>query len=70
MTLPLLTFLDTFDFLDRRNMLVLGGLAIIVFLATSVRKPTNRCPSCREVNRDHANYCAQCGTRLKGNATE
>jgi len=38
--------------------------AIIAFLATSTRRSSKRCPRCREINREHARYCAQCGAEL------
>ncbi len=40
-------------------------VAIIVFLATSTRRSAHRCPRCKEINREAAIYCAQCGTRLR-----
>ncbi|MCH7994765.1 MAG: hypothetical protein IH897_00380 [Planctomycetes bacterium] len=40
-------------------------VAVIVFLATSTRRSAHRCPRCKEINREAAIYCAQCGTRLR-----
>ena len=40
-------------------------VAVIVFLATSARRTARRCPRCKEVNREVAIFCAQCGTRLR-----
>lgn len=44
------------------------GVGAVVFLlvlwVTSARKPRRRCPRCQELNRDHAQYCAQCGEKL------
>ena len=41
-------------------------VAVIVFLATSTRRSARRCPRCKEINREAAIFCAQCGTRLRG----
>jgi len=43
-----------------------GVFAMIFFLATSVRRPSHRCPRCQEINRPPATFCAQCGQRLPG----
>ncbi|MCH8147954.1 MAG: hypothetical protein IH987_08160 [Planctomycetes bacterium] len=40
-------------------------VAVVVFLATSTRRSAHRCPRCKEINREAAIYCAQCGTRLR-----
>ena len=40
-------------------------VAVIVFLATSTRRTARRCPRCKEVNREAAIFCAQCGQRLR-----
>ena len=40
-------------------------VAVIVFLATSTRRTARRCPRCKEVNREAAVFCAQCGQRLR-----
>ena len=40
-------------------------VAVIVFLATSTRRTARRCPRCKEINRDAAIFCAQCGMRLR-----
>jgi hypothetical protein len=52
--------------LENENLLAVGIVAVIVFLATSSRRPSRRCARCREINREQAVYCAQCGTRLPG----
>lgn len=52
---------------DYDGLICVGVVAAIVFLATSTRRFTKRCPRCKEVNREAANYCAQCGTRLQDN---
>lgn len=49
---------------DAGSLFVLGLVAIITFLLVSGRAPSRRCPRCRENNRDHAVYCAQCGAKL------
>ncbi len=51
---------------DDGHILVVGLVAVIVFLATSTRRSARRCPRCQEVNRERALYCAQCGARLPG----
>ena len=40
-------------------------VAVVVFLATFLRRSAHRCPHCKEINREAAIYCAQCGTRLR-----
>ncbi len=40
-------------------------IGVIAFLATSARRSRLRCSKCRELNRESAIFCAQCGTRLK-----
>lgn len=49
---------------DERHLVVLGVVAVAVFLATCTRRPQRRCRRCQEINRPHAIYCAQCGVRL------
>lgn len=49
---------------DAGSLFVLGLVAIIAFLLVSGRAPSRRCPRCRENNRDHAVFCAQCGAKL------
>jgi zinc-ribbon domain len=57
-----------FEFLGHRGVLLLVGVGLIVFLATSVKRPQNSCPKCGEINREQATFCAQCGTRLRDDA--
>jgi rRNA maturation endonuclease Nob1 len=52
------------SFIDGEELFVAAVIAVAVLFATSVRRTPSRCPRCREVNRDHAQFCAQCGTRL------
>ena len=52
-----------FDF-DGVQFYVIGLAAVVAFLASAGRRSSRRCPKCREVNRQEAFYCAQCGTRL------
>ncbi len=52
-----------FHFGDR-GFLCVALVAVIVFLATATRRSARRCPRCKEVNREGAVYCAQCGTHL------
>lgn len=47
------------------NLACVVLVAVIVFLGTSTRRTARRCPRCKEVNRDGAIFCAQCGTRLR-----
>lgn len=49
---------------DYDGLLCVGVVAVIVFLATSTRRSTRRCPRCKEINREAAGFCAQCGNRL------
>jgi hypothetical protein len=50
--------------LDGEELFVAALITVIVFLATSARRSPGRCPRCREINRDQARFCAQCGSRL------
>ena len=50
--------------LDIENFLAVAIVAAVVVLATASRRPSRRCTRCREINREQAVYCAQCGTRL------
>lgn len=47
------------------DLVCIALVAVIVFLGTSTRRTARRCPRCKEVNRDGAIFCAQCGTRLR-----
>ena len=49
---------------DNQNLLAVAIVAVVVFFATASRRPSRRCTRCREINREQAVYCAQCGTRL------
>ena len=40
-------------------------VAIIVFLGTSSRRSAHGCRRCKEINREAAVFCAQCGTKLR-----
>lgn len=46
-------------------VMVAGIVVLIVWLATSSGSRVRACPNCREINRFHAIYCAQCGRRLR-----
>lgn len=50
---------------NHEHLLFLVIIGITVFLLTSTRRSNRRCPRCKDVNRDHAVYCAQCGARLR-----
>jgi len=50
--------------LDHENLLAVVIVAVVIFYATASRRPSRRCNRCREINREQAVYCAQCGTRL------
>jgi len=52
--------------LENENLLAVAIVALVVFFATSSRRPSRRCTRCREINREQAVYCAQCGVRLPG----
>jgi len=58
------TLISAFFGLDDHHLFTVAIVAVIVFLATSSRRPSRRCTRCREINREQAVYCAQCGTRL------
>ncbi len=47
------------------GFICIGLVALIVFLATSTRRSAHRCRRCKEINREAAVYCAQCGTKLR-----
>jgi len=52
--------------LENENILAVAIVALVVFFATASRRPSRRCARCREINREQAVYCAQCGGRLPG----
>ena len=49
---------------SRDGLVCVGLVAVFVFLATWFRRPARQCPRCKEINRPHAGYCAQCGAPL------
>lgn len=50
---------------ERDGLICIGLVAVIVFLATSTRRSARRCPRCKEINREQARFCAQCGASLR-----
>lgn len=50
--------------LSNREILLVAIVIAFVLWVTSARKPGRRCSRCQELNRDHADYCAQCGQKL------
>jgi hypothetical protein len=48
------------------KFLVLGAVALVFVIGAFQRRPSQQCPRCREVNREPAIFCAQCGERLPG----
>lgn len=56
-----ITFDDSFVVRDLKIIEGAGGL----FVAMPSRKLTARCPACRTKNHLRAQYCSQCGIRLK-----
>lgn len=56
-------FIFPFDLLTH-HWYVIGVVALITFLGTSARRGERRCPRCQVLNRNHANYCAQCGAKI------
>ena len=50
--------------LEYENLLAVAIVAVVVYFATFSRRTSHRCTRCREINREQAVYCAQCGTRL------
>ena len=48
------------------GLLCIGVVVLIAVLATTTHRAARRCPRCREINREAAVFCAQCGTRLPG----
>ena len=57
--------LASFLRLDHEGILFIVVVAVIVFLLTSGRRSAPQCPRCKQVNREHAVYCGQCGERLQ-----
>jgi hypothetical protein len=53
--------------LTTKQIVVIVIAAMFAIWATSARAPRRRCRNCRELNREHANFCAQCGERLTKN---
>ena len=54
------------DFLRGGNFVCVAFVVVLVVLATSTRRSARRCSRCHEINRPHANFCAQCGAKLPG----
>lgn len=50
---------------DERHLLAAAVVAVIAVVVTSARRPSRRCKHCRQLNREHAVFCAQCGQRLR-----
>jgi len=50
--------------MNREDLFVVVALLAGVFIVSAFRRKPNRCPRCRELNREQALFCAQCGTRL------
>ena len=42
----------------------IGIVIVLAATAASTRRTSRRCPRCQEINRNAAQYCAQCGQRL------
>ncbi len=59
-----------FDPLDllmfSRSSYYLLGVFVVAFVifTTAAKRPSPRCPRCREINRPMACYCAHCGQSL------
>jgi len=51
---------------DIEALLWIGGVIVIVLMVTTSRRTCRRCSRCREMNREAAVFCAQCGQRLPG----
>lgn len=49
---------------DWDGFFVVGAVFLIFILSGCCRRPTRQCPRCREVNREAAIFCSQCGARL------
>jgi len=47
------------------GLICVGFAVVIILLTVFCRRPHRVCPKCREVNRIHACFCAQCGTALE-----
>lgn len=55
-----------FWFFSNAEVLVGAGVLVMFVLAALPRGQSPICRRCREINRDEALFCAQCGTRLLG----
>ncbi len=53
-------------YFDFTALVCIGVVVAIVMAATSAGRTSRRCPRCREINREPAVFCAQCGARLPG----
>jgi hypothetical protein len=51
---------------DLDRLFVIAAVVAVVVIASLQRRPSRQCPRCREVNREAAVFCAQCGERLPG----
>ena len=53
-------------FLGGDGFCCVGFIVVAAVLAASTQRAARRCPGCREINREAAIFCAQCGARLPG----
>jgi rRNA maturation endonuclease Nob1 len=60
----LATLASTFCQFDDGHFLVIAIVGVAALLASGCRRPSRRCNRCRQVNREEAIFCAQCGRRL------
>ncbi len=59
-----MTALALFNFDDGRLFALAVVAAVVAVTTSAIRRPPRRCLRCREINREQAVYCAQCGTKL------
>lgn len=59
-----LALLAMFNFDDGRLFAIAVVAAVVAVTTSAIRRPPRRCPRCREINREQAMYCAQCGRKL------
>jgi len=53
-----------FRFDDAHLFAIAVVAAVVAITVSAIRRPPRRCTRCREINREQAIYCAQCGTKL------
>jgi len=50
--------------LTGKQVFVVALIVMFVLWTTAAKSPRRRCRNCHELNREHADFCSQCGEKL------